>query len=217
MTDIVHLRKSYTRAALDESALPADPFTLAARWIGEAIEVKLPDANAMVLATVDPRGQPAARMVLLRGYDERGYTFFTNYTSPKGRDLATNPQAALLFHWVVLERQIRIEGSVAQISAEESDAYFASRPRGHRLSAWVSSEQSARVPDRAYLETRMREYDERFAGREVERPSYWGGYRLRAERYEFWQGRENRVHDRFTYERAGGAHEEAWTVHRLAP
>jgi pyridoxamine 5'-phosphate oxidase len=213
VNDILHLRKSYTRDALEDGRLPPDPLTLCALWIGEAIEAKLPDANAMALATVDPRGQPAARMVLLRGYDERGFVFFTNYASPKGRDLATTPKAALLFHWASLERQIRLEGSVEQITADESDAYFETRPRGNRLSAWVSSEQSARVPDRAYLETRMHEYDDRFAGREVERPPYWGGYRVYPERYEFWQGRENRVHDRFAYEREAGT----WTIVRLAP
>jgi pyridoxamine 5'-phosphate oxidase len=166
----------------------------------------------MALATVSAEGMPAARMVLLRGYDERGFVFFTNYESAKARDLAANGRAGLVFYWAVLERQVRIEGTIAVLDSGESDAYFASRPRGHRLSAWASP-QSEQIPNRAFLEERMREFEERFAGSDVGRPAHWGGYRVAPERFEFWQGRPDRVHDRIEYRRRP----DGWSVARLAP
>ena len=150
--------------------------------------------------------------MLLRGHDARGFVFFTNYDSRKGRDLAVRPVAALLFFWPALERQIRIEGAVARLDDAESDAYFASRPRGHRVSAWASH-QSAVIPDRAFVEARMEAEDARFADVEVPRPPYWGGYRVTPEIFEFWQGRRNRVHDRLSYRRDG----ERWRIERLSP
>jgi pyridoxamine 5'-phosphate oxidase len=205
-------RRSYDRDSLDEKNAAAEPFAQFAGWFADAVAAEHVEANAMALASVDERGRPSARMVLLRGWDERGFVFFTNYESRKGRDIAFEPLAALLFYWDKLERQVRIEGTVTMLAAAESDAYFAGRPRGHRLSAWAS-EQSRVVADRAALETRMEEADRRFADVDVPRPPYWGGYRVAPERFEFWQGRANRVHDRLAYRRAG----TAWLRERLAP
>ena len=166
----------------------------------------------MTLATASPAGLPSARIVLLRGYDERGFTFFTNCRSRKGRELESNANAALVFYWAGLERQLRIEGPVVCLEPSESDAYFAKRPRGHQLSAWASK-QSEPLADRARIEAEMRRYDAIFAGREVERPPYWGGYRVLPERFEFWQGRPDRMHDRIAYVRR----EKGWQRERLSP
>jgi pyridoxamine 5'-phosphate oxidase len=206
-------RLKYDRGALDERSVAPDPFAQFALWLAEALANDgIVEGNAMTLATAGAGGRPAARIVLLRGYDARGFVFYTNYESRKGRELEAHPQAALLFYWGALERQIRIEGRVVRISAAESDAYFAGRPRGHRLSAWASR-QSDVVDDRPTLEEQMRAAGARFAGTEVPRPSYWGGYRVEPENFEFWQGRPDRVHDRVAYLRDPGG----WRIVRLSP
>jgi pyridoxamine 5'-phosphate oxidase len=171
------------------------------------------DVNAMTLATVDKQGQPSARMVLLKGVDERGFIFFTNYQSRKGRELAENPHASLVFYWPELERQVCVAGTVGKAPSAESDAYFRSRPRGSRLAAWAS-DQSEIVPDRATLEKRWAEFEGKFPGAEVPRPPQWGGYVLTPQRLEFWQGRPNRLHDRFVYTRQA---DQSWRVERLSP
>lgn len=214
MSDISDIRLSYERAVLDEADVAHDPFVQFARWLDEAIGAEIVEPNAMTVATVGIDGQPSARIVLLRGYDERGLVFFTNYESQKGHEIATTPRAALLFFWGPLERQIRIEGPVERLSAADSNAYFEKRPRGHRLSAWASP-QSSKVASRAELDGRMSAFDEQFAGVDVPRPDYWGGFRVKPLRFEYWQGRRNRVHDRIVYRRI--AIGTPWTIERLAP
>ena len=208
---IVDRRTSYERGELDEVHAAPEPYAQFRRWLDDALGAELKEPNAMTLATADARGRPSSRIVLLRGWDERGFVFFTNYESRKGREIDANPYASLLFFWDVLEREVRIDGPVARLADRESDAYFERRPRGHRLSAWASP-QSRVVPDRAVLETAMADAEARFAG-EVPRPPHWGGYRVAADAIEFWQGRRNRVHDRLVYRRAS----EGWTFERLAP
>lgn len=209
---IPDLRREYTRAGLDESDLPPDPIQQFRLWFDDAASAGLHEPNAMSLATATPDGSPSARTVLLKGFDENGFTFYTDYDSRKGRELEENPRAALLFYWGELERQVRIEGSASRLTGEESDAYFGGRPRGSQLSA-LASEQSSTLESRAELEERVRELEREYEGREIPRPASWGGYRLLPERVEFWQGRENRLHDRLLYVREGGG----WRIERLQP
>lgn len=209
---LADLRRTYDRGTLDETRAAGDPFTQFRSWIHDALTAGALEANAMTLATVDANGRPSARVVLLRSWNERGFVFFTNYRSQKGREIAANPRAALLFFWPELERQVRIDGRVEQLSAEESDAYFARRPRGHRISSWASP-QSEVIPARAFLETKMEEIEQRFRDADVPRPPHWGGYRVVPERLEFWQGRPDRAHDRLAYTRSAAG----WKRERLAP
>lgn len=197
---------------LKESDAPADPLRLFDAWFQEAADAGLPLPNAMALATVSAEGHPAARMVLLKAIEQGGFVFYTNYESSKARDVERSARAALLFHWNALERQVRVEGRVERVAAADSDAYFATRPLGSRHSAWASP-QSAVIPDRAWLEERAREYRARWAT-DVPRPPFWGGYRVLADMIEFWQGREDRLHDRLRYRREAGG---AWAIERLAP
>jgi pyridoxamine 5'-phosphate oxidase len=205
-------RISYQRAELDVELVALDPFEQFRGWLDAALSTAgIKEPNAMTLATVSADGRPAARIVLLRQWDARGFVFFTNYESRKGADLAEHPAAALVFWWGELERQIRIEGAVERVLEVESDAYFATRPRGHRLAAWASR-QSAVVTDRETVQRAVLEAEMRFPD-EVPRPVFWGGYRVVPDRFEFWQGRPNRVHDRIAYERSA----DGWSVARLSP
>jgi pyridoxamine 5'-phosphate oxidase len=209
--DIASLRKSYERAELDESASHDAPLQQFDAWMREAIAAKLPEPNAMTLATVGADGRPSTRVVLIKGYDERGIVWYTNYGSRKGRELAANPQAALQFHWVELERVVRIEGRVEKTSDAESDAYYATRPLDHRLGAWASP-QSEVISTRAVLVANAAKAAVQH-GLHPPRPLHWGGYRLLPDVWEFWQGRKSRLHDRLRYRLEGGA----WQRERLAP
>jgi pyridoxamine 5'-phosphate oxidase len=210
MTDVP--RRSYLAGVLDEADLPDEPLPLFRIWVDQAFEVERPEPTAMTLATVSADGQPSSRVVLMRYFDERGVTWFTNYESRKADELASNPRAALLFYWGTMERVVRIEGRTSRLSDEESDAYFATRPPEHRLGAWAS-DQSRVVPDRAYLDARLEEARERF-GDDPPRPPHWGGYRLVPDYFEFWQGRTARLHDRIGYRSDGDG---SWERFRLAP
>ena len=216
MDDIANLRKSYERAELDESAsapAPLDQFSL---WLQQALDAQLPEPNAMTLASVSSSGRPSTRVVLIKGFDARGITWFTNYASRKGRELAGSPFAALQFHWVELERVVRIEGRVEKVSEEESDAYFRSRPLDSRIGAWASP-QSEVIASRAVLVANAAKYSAKVLPSLMQggppRPPHGGGYRLEPDTWEFWQGRKSRLHDRLRYRLAG----EAWVRERLAP
>jgi pyridoxamine 5'-phosphate oxidase len=210
--NIADLRIEYARESLDEKGVARDPFLQFSRWFQEALNAGFTEPNAMTLATADADGRPSARIVLLKGYDERGFTFYTNYQSRKGRELAENPRAALLFHWVELQRQVRIEGHVEKASAEESDEYYASRPIGSRIGAWASP-QSSVLAHREALEAKLAELAGRYGG-DPPRPPHWGGYRLVPDMLELWQGRLSRLHDRVRYSREGLG---LWRIERLAP
>ncbi|HST42997.1 MAG TPA: pyridoxamine 5'-phosphate oxidase [Conexibacter sp.] len=198
--------------ALTESDLLDDPIELFRRWFADAQAAQMPQPDAMTLATVAADGRPSARIVLLKGVDARGFQFFTNYESRKAGELRADARAALAFVWIPMFRQVRVTGDVTQLDAAESDAYFATRPRGSQIGAWAS-QQSRELADRAALEARVGELEERFAGGDVPRPPHWGGYLLEPREIEFWQGRENRLHDRFTYTRTDGG----WSRARLQP
>ena len=213
--DIADLRKSYERDELDESASAADPLHQFQRWFDQAMSGQLPEPNAMTLATVGADGRPSTRIVLVKGFNARGLVWYTNYQSRKGQDLTLHPMAALQFHWVELERVVRIEGTVEKTSAEESDAYYASRPLDSRLGAWASP-QSQVIPSRAVLVTGAAMAAARHA-LHPPRPPHWGGYRLVPDCWEFWQGRKSRLHDRLRYRLRSRPDGSAWVRERLAP
>ncbi|ATJ82793.1 pyridoxamine 5'-phosphate oxidase [Halomonas beimenensis] len=210
--NIADIRRDYEGGRLEESRLPDRPMPLFDDWLALALDSEGEDGNTMTLATVDSQGLPHARVVLLKGSDERGLIFYSNYHSHKGSELANVPQAALVFWWPSLSRQVRVEGTVEQVSAAESDAYFASRPRASQLGAWVAT-QSVVIPDRNWLEEREARFEQAYEGQEIPRPIHWGGYRVVPEMVEFWQGQPSRLHDRIRYERR----DDHWQRFRLAP
>ena len=210
MNDLPH---KYNAESIDEKTVDRDPLQLFKRWLEEARIAGINLAEAMTLATATPEGKPSARLVLLKQADEHGFVFFTNYNSVKARELDSNPQAALVFYWPLLERQVRVEGRVERTSATESDAYFKTRPRESQIGA-LASPQSEVISSRAALQQKADELEKHYENREVERPENWGGYRLQAERIEFWKGRPGRLHDRISY---GRQPDGAWSIGRLAP
>jgi pyridoxamine 5'-phosphate oxidase len=209
---LADLRQEYGRAGLSEEDAGTDPFALFHRWFADALAAELSDPNAFILATTTPDGSPSARAVLLKALDDRGFTFFTNYDSRKGNEIAANPRVAMVFLWHPLERQIRVEGTAEVVSAAESDEYYAKRPLGSRLGAWASP-QSAVIPDRAFLERAHAELTAKYPEGDPPRPPNWGGYRVLPTVIEFWQGRRSRLHDRVRFTRTAGG----WVRDRLAP
>jgi pyridoxamine 5'-phosphate oxidase len=212
MKPLSEIRGEYHLGGLTESEAGDDPIALFHAWFDVALKTGVPEPNAMALATAEPDGRPSVRMVLLKALDDRGFTFFTNFESRKGRELDANPHAALVFFWHPLERQVRIEGQVEKVTAAESDEYFAVRPLGSRLGAWAS-QQSEVIPNRGFLEDRHAELSHRYPDGRVPRPPNWGGYRVLPDSIEFWQGRPSRLHDRIRFRRAAGR----WLRERLAP
>ncbi len=210
---IADIRRDYKLTSLNEGDVAADPFQQFTIWWDEAIKSEIDEVNAMTLATSTKDGFPSARIVLLKGYDERGFVFFTNYESDKGKELAANPHAALVFFWKELERQVRIEGLVERVSAEESDAYYQSRPAGSRIGAWASP-QSEVISDRQIIEKNVLAYGEKFGTGFIPRPAHWGGYIVKPIAIEFWQGRSSRLHDRILYTVSDNGN---WKKERLAP
>lgn len=209
---IAQLRRDYVSQAFDESLAAENPFAQFQRWFEETMRAEQPDVEAMTLSTATREGKVSARIVLLKGFDESGFVFFTNYDSRKSRELAEHPQAALTFYWHSLNRQVRIEGIVEKASAEESAGYFQTRPRGSQIGAWASP-QSDVIVNREELENRLAEVEARFQEGDIPCPPFWGGWRLQPEQIEFWQGRESRLHDRILYTKQNGA----WRISRLAP
>jgi pyridoxamine 5'-phosphate oxidase len=209
---LADLRQEYTLAGLAEKDLAKDPFRQFEKWFQEAEASKLVEPNAMILATTSRDGRPSARTVLLKGVDGRGFLFFSNYESRKGRELESNPQAALVFPWFAFERQVIVEGTVTKVAREESEAYFHSRPRTSQLAAW-GSPQSSIISGRSVLEEGMKTLEKKYAGKEVPLPPHWGGWRVSPATVEFWQGRRSRLHDRLRYRRQ----QDAWVIERLAP
>lgn len=212
MADDKQSRHEYLNSKLDMNDLNADPFAQFRYWFNDALNAHPDDANAMVLATADAGGKPSARVVLLKGFDKEGFVFFTNYNSRKGMQITANPNAALIFFWYKLERQVRIEGRIEKTSRKESDEYFKIRPEGSNISAIISP-QSQRIPNREYLENLKQDHLNLFHDKTIDRPENWGGYRMVPDLFEFWQGRENRLHDRFNYTWTSGS----WEIYRLAP
>ncbi len=210
--NLANLRQEYAAATFDEEVAHPHPFSQFGLWFDQAIESNLLEPNAMILSTVDQQGKPHARVVLLKALDESGFVFYTNYDSHKGQQLQANPYASMVFLWLDLQRQVRVEGYVEKVSQQESDDYFSLRPKSSQIGAHVSP-QSCVIPDRSFLEQRYKALEKEFAHKEVPRPRNWGGYRLIPERMEFWQGRQSRLHDRLVYER----NSVGWTIKRLAP
>jgi pyridoxamine 5'-phosphate oxidase len=212
MSDISALRKEYRLSRLDFENLDVSPFHQFRFWLNDAIRAQVAEPTAMTMATATADGKPSARIILLKDLDTDGFTFFTNYDSRKGKQLGVNPYAALVFFWPELERQIRVEGKVLKASQKDSDEYFNTRPEGSRIGSWASP-QSQRIPGREYIENLQRDYLRLFQNNKLERPENWGGYKLIPDLFEFWQGRENRLHDRFEYTLNGNM----WEINRLAP
>ncbi|MBD2136661.1 pyridoxamine 5'-phosphate oxidase [Anabaena sp. FACHB-1237] len=212
-TSIADLRRDYSLQDLNEKDVDHNPFKQFQTWFSQAVEAQLTEPNAMTLATCTPDGQPAARMVLLKDVDEQGFVLFTNYNSHKGQELAINPQAALVFWWAELERQVRVVGTVEKISSAQSDSYFEVRPPKSRLGAWASN-QSEVIPSREILEQQLKDFERKYENQEVPRPPHWGGYRVIPTKIEFWQGRSSRLHDRLLYTRL---EDGSWKIERLSP
>lgn len=213
MSSIADIRRDYSLKTLSETEVAENPFLQFADWWQQAIESEIDEVNAMTLATASLEGVPSARIVLLKGYDEKGYVFYTNYESAKGQELAENPRASLLFFWKELERQVRITGLVEKVSATESDEYFLSRPTGSQIGAWASP-QSHVIENRSWLEDRVKELETKFSTESLTRPAHWGGYRVKPVIIEFWQGRKSRLHDRIQYTLQEN---NSWKIERLAP
>lgn len=209
---IADIRTDYRMRSLTENDVNSNPFAQFRHWWDEAINSEITEVNAMTLATVTPEGRPSARIVLLKGFDENGFVFFTNYQSRKGKELEENPHGALVFFWKELERQVRIEGGIEKVSDAESDAYYHSRPAGSQIGAWASP-QSDVIADRSVIENNYKSLEEKFSSAEIPRPGYWGGYLLRPSMIEFWQGRSSRLHDRIVY----SLENNDWKISRLAP